>query len=74
MVIRKILEPVKIFECNSFPDNMEATEVVEEIKIESKSPRVSEEREGTEDTEKHLHLTNLCLRQLEEVITKHYQF
>ena len=55
---------------------MEATEVVEEIEIEieSKSPRVSEEREGTEDTEKHLHLTNLCLRQLEEVITKHYQF
>ena len=32
---------------------MEATEVVEkiEIEIESKSPKVSEEREGTEDTE-----------------------
>ena len=69
-----IMIPVEMFECNSLPDDMEATEVAEEIKIESKSPRVSEEREGTEDTEKHLHLTNLCLRQLEEVITKHYQF
>ena len=33
-------EPVEIFECNSLPDNMEATEVVKEIVIEYKSPRV----------------------------------
>ena len=44
-------EPVEIFECDSLLDNMEATEVAEEIEIEYKSPRVSEEREGTEDTE-----------------------
>ena len=44
-------EPVEIFQCNSLLDNMEATEVAEEIEIESKSPRVSEEREGTKDTE-----------------------
>ena len=30
---------------------MEATKVAEEIEIESKSPRVSEEREDTDDTE-----------------------
>ena len=30
---------------------MEAIEVTEEIEIESKSPRVSEASEGTEDTE-----------------------
>ena len=38
-------EPVEIFNCNSLPDNMEATELAEEIEIESKSPRVSEESE-----------------------------
>ena len=43
-------EPVEISECNSLTDNTEATEVAEEIEIESKSPRVSEEREGTEYT------------------------
>ena len=43
-------EPVEIFECNSLPDNMETIEVVEEIEIKSKSPRVPEERENTEDT------------------------
>ena len=46
-----IMIPVEMFECNSLPDDMEATEVAEEIKIESKSPRVSEESESTEDTE-----------------------
>ena len=30
---------------------MEASEIAEEIEIEYKSPRVSEEREGTEDKE-----------------------
>ena len=44
-------EPVEIFECYFFLDNMEVTEVAEEIEIEYKSPRVSEEREDTEDTE-----------------------
>ena len=38
-------EPVEIFNCNSLPDNMEATKLAEEIEIESKSPRVSEESE-----------------------------
>ena len=47
----KAAELVEIFECNSLPDNMEAIEVSEEIEIESKLPRVSEESEGTEDTE-----------------------
>ena len=45
------VEPVKTFECNSLPDNMEASEVAKEIEIESKSPRVLEASEGTEDTE-----------------------
>ena len=45
------VEPVELFECDSFPDNMEIIEVAEEKEIESNSPRVSEEREGTEDTE-----------------------
>ena len=44
-------KPVEISECNSLTDNMEATEVAEEIEIESKSPIVLEDREGTEDTE-----------------------
>ena len=58
-----------MFECNSLPDNMEAIEVTKEIEIESKSPRV------TQKIQKHnLHLTSLCLRQFEQVITKHYQF
>ena len=63
-------EPVEIFECYFFLDNMEVTEVAEEIEIESKSPR-----EKAQKIKKHsLRLTNLCLRQLEQVITKHYQF
>ena len=45
-------DPVEIFECNSLPDNMEVTEVVEKIEIEFKSLRVLEEREGIENTEK----------------------
>ena len=45
------IESVEIFECNSLPDNVEASEIAEEIEIEYKSPRVSEEREDTEDTE-----------------------
>ena len=44
-------EPVEVFECHSLPNNMKATEVAEEIEIESKSPRVSEASEGTENTE-----------------------
>ena len=47
----EVAEPVKIFEYNSLPGNMEATEVAEEKVIESKSPRFSEASEGTEDTE-----------------------
>ena len=43
----EVAEWVEIFECNSLPDNMEAIEVAEEIEIDSKSPRVSEESEGT---------------------------
>ena len=66
-------EPVEIFECNSLPDNMEVTEVVEKVEIEFKSLRVLEEREDIENTEKNIHLTSFCLRQLEQVITKHYQ-
>ena len=50
-VLIEAAEPVEIFECNSLLDNMEVTEVVGDIEIESKSPRVSEEREGTEDIE-----------------------
>ena len=55
-------EPVEIFERDYLLDNMEATEVAEEIEIESKSPKVSEEREDTEDTETQYFLTSLCLR------------
>ena len=44
-------ELVNTFECNCLSDNMKATELAEEIEIESKPPRVSEEREGIEDTE-----------------------
>ena len=35
------VEPAEVFDSNSLPDNMEATEEVEKIEIESKSPRVS---------------------------------
>ena len=47
----EVAEPVEIFECDSLPHNMEETEVAEEIEIESKSPRVLKDWEGTEDTD-----------------------
>ena len=45
------VESVEMFKYNSLPDNTEAAEVAAKIEIESKSPSVSEEREGIKDTE-----------------------